>query len=204
MRVIHPSLQQVERHFRRQPSESQIGLLTACAVLRVDSCAREQLGIPKRSALGLGGCQAHSGIKKAPTRRNLISPLRNSGKPRVLFHSLMQREVNPQRETLQFTSLPAICIRSLYCVFLLACADGKQKSFVWKWLTHWYAMVSAAEQDRPSFHFSLSFLSTVIMNEYTRMCVCVCACAHAHTHAHDYKSCAANGLSILPAMSFHA
>lgn len=141
LRAIHPSLPQVEQHFRRQPSESQIGLLTACAVLRTDSRAQEQFSIPKGSASGIGGCQAHSGIKKAPTRRNLISPLRNSGKPRALFHPLMQREVNPQWETLQFTSPPALCIRSLCRAFLLAFADGKQKSFVWKWLTPWYAMI---------------------------------------------------------------
>lgn len=52
LRATHPSLPQVEQHFRRQPSESQIGLLTACAVLRTDSRAQEQLSIPREVLQG--------------------------------------------------------------------------------------------------------------------------------------------------------
>lgn len=45
-------------------------------------------------------------------------------------------------------------------------------------------MISAAEQGRPSLRFSLSFLNTVIINEYTRMCVGVRPhmCTRTQTH----------------------
>lgn len=138
------------------------GVLTACVQCSELAPTAQQLYTFQEEHFGLSGsCQAHLGLNGFPARM-IWSATKEEWKPRVLSY---WGKMCPGWRNSAFRIPYCISASETLGLFPFSASfeNKKQKPFLWKWLTHLCALLSAAERAKVLPIFPCSFLNTFIV-----------------------------------------